>query len=182
MVTLGLNSLCFQEVVMIKCLQIAKIVPLIIAIGCSPFAQKKVETPSVKSEPILLAENDQTNEKEKALLYYQELRSKTWNNYVRPPEKPTPIKIRIPKTIPPLRPITESEKIITPPEPYSNKVDPETDMMADQKIRFYCSTKKVAENKEEINQCIQANMDAWTSCKAEKFNKREALNCLKDRM
>ncbi len=85
-----------------------------------------------------------------------------------------------PSPLPTAIPTVAATPTVTPTATVSpERVDPEVEIMADQKMRFHCSAHTTASEAERFDQCLTKAREIWKDCKKEAVSPRKALICLK---
>ncbi|OFZ17353.1 MAG: hypothetical protein A2X86_02545 [Bdellovibrionales bacterium GWA2_49_15] len=167
----------------------------LIALLCSCATVQKSAIPTAppeKSLPGTTQKSVEEIEKEQALQRYQELRAQEWEKYVkkkkpaRPPKIVAPVKEPVQVTIPDVEPDREVPTstptplpTLAPVSPVVQTPDPESEIIADQKIRFHCSARTTLNEKAKFESCLEQAQIIWNNCKNDELSSRKALICLK---
>ncbi|MBI2520043.1 MAG: hypothetical protein HYV97_06490 [Bdellovibrio sp.] len=139
-------------------------------------------------------------EKNEVLQRYQEMRARDWDQYLKNGRRSTERRVT-PKPLPKQeveieQTIVEQPSIITPtplssPSPLvatpeaiplveqTPDADPESEIIADQKMRFHCSARITLNEKDKFEACLTKSQTIWDDCKKQELSTRKALHCLK---
>ncbi|MEK6624423.1 MAG: hypothetical protein AABY86_05625 [Bdellovibrionota bacterium] len=139
---------------------------------------------SILTPPELSAED---HEREQALQRYREMRAQDWDRYIK--KKKTTVE-RPPRNQEHIIPPTQAPLLAplpTPTTPMATPLneagqDPDSEIIADQKIRFHCSARTTIHEKDKFERCLMQTQEIWNNCKRDELSTRKALFCLKQKL